>query len=131
MNMKSVFESAINSTFDLTDMLGKINVHHIAGNLTDTDREELVALARNKANPYGGVDVMSILADHDARLRALEGAKDDTATDAETVEEYVPGKWYRAGDRVTYDSKVYTCIAPDGMVCTWSPAEYPDYWELA
>lgn len=24
---------------------------------------------------------------------------------------------------------VYTCIAPAGVVCTWSPDEYPAYWE--
>jgi hypothetical protein len=129
--MYNVFLEAMNETFDLTAMLAKIDYHHIRGNLTDAEREELIALAREKANPYGGVDIMSILADHDARLRALEGAKDDTATDTETVEEYVPGKWYRAGDRCTYNGIVYTCIAPDGVVCVWSPAEYPDYWEAA
>lgn len=129
--MYNVFIEAMNEPFDLTAMLAKIDYHHIRGNLTDTEREELIAHAREKANPYGGVDVMEKLQDLENRVRALEGAKDDTATDTETVEEYIPGKWYRAGDRVTYDGKVYTCIAPDGMVCTWSPAEYPDYWELA
>ena len=127
--MYNVFIEAMNESFDLTTMLAKIDYHHIRGNLTDAEREELIALAREKANPYGGVDVMAKLQDLENRVRALEGTKDDTATD--TVEEYIPGKWYRAGDRVTYDGKVYTCIAPDGMVCTWSPAEYPDYWELA
>lgn len=129
--MYNVFIEAMNEPFDLTAMLAKIDYHHIRGNLTDAEREELIALAREKANPYGGVDVMEKLQDLENRVRALEGAKDDTATDTETVEEYIPGKWYRAGDRVTYDGKVYTCIAPDGVVCVWSPAEYPDYWEAA
>ncbi len=129
--MYNVFIEAMNEPFDLTAMLAKIDYHHIRGNLTDAEREELIALAREKANPYGGVDVMEKLQDLDIRVRALEGAKDDTATDTETVDEYVPGKWYRAGDRCTYNGIVYTCIAPDGVVCVWSPAEYPDYWEAA
>lgn len=129
--MYNVFIEAMNEPFDLTAMLHKIDYHHVRGSLNDTEREELIALARDKANPYGGVDVMEKLQDLDNRLRALEGAKDDaSADDTGTAEEYVPGKWYRKGDRVTYDGKVYTCIAPDGMVCTWSPAEYPAYWEL-
>lgn len=129
--MYNVFLEAMNETFDLTVILHKIDYHHIRGNLTDTEREELIALAREKANPYGGVDVMEKLQDLDNRVRALEGAKDDTDTETETVDEYVPGKWYRAGDRCTFNGIVYTCIAPDGVVCVWSPAEYPDYWEAA
>ena len=82
MNIKSVFESAINGTFDLTDMLGKINTHHIAGNLTDIDREELIRKAREKADPFGGVDVMAKLQELEERVRTLEEAK---ATGGEMV----------------------------------------------
>lgn len=130
--MYNVFIEAMNEPFDLTVILHKIDYHHIRGILTDTEREELITLAREKANPYGGVDVMAKLEDLENRVRALEGYH--TAADggaAETVEEYIPGKWYRAGDRCTFNGKVYTCIAPDGVVCVWSPAEYPDYWEAA
>lgn len=42
--------------------------------------------------------------------------------------EYVPGKWYYKGDRISYNGEVYVCIAPDGVVCTWNPDEYPAYW---
>jgi hypothetical protein len=130
MNMKSVFESALNGTFDLTDMLGKINVHHIAGNLTDADREELIREAREKADPFGGVDVMAKLNELEERVRALEEAKvTGGESNEETVPEYQVGKWYYNGDKVTFDGKVYTCIAPAGAVCTWSPAEYPAYWD--
>ena len=129
MNMKTVFESALNSAFDLTDMLGKINTHHIAGNLTDADREELIRKAREKANPFGSVDVMAKLQELEERVRALEEAK---AAGGESNEEIVPeyqvGKWYYNGDKVTFDGKVYTCNAPAGVVCVWSPAEYPAYW---
>lgn len=130
MNMKSVFESAINGTFDLTDMLGKINTHHIAGNLTDADREELIRKAREKADPFGGVDVMAKMQELEERVRALEEAK---AAGGDTTEEIVPeyqvGKWYYNGDKVLFEGVVKTCTAPAGVVCTWSPAEYPAYWD--
>lgn len=42
--------------------------------------------------------------------------------------EYVAGKWYYKGDRISYNGAVYVCIAPDGVVCTWNPDEYPAYW---
>lgn len=130
MNMKEAFLAAINGTFDLTDMLGKINTHHIAGNLTDADREELIRKAREKANPFGSVDVMAKLQELEERVRTLEEAKatgGDT-TDAD-VAEYVPGKWYYNGDKVLFEGVVKTCTAPTGVVCVWSPAEYPVYWE--
>ena len=131
--MKNVFIEAMNEAFDLTDMLARIDYHHIRGNLTDAEREELIALARSKANPYGGVDVMAILADHDARLRALEGAAapDAGGGDETAPDEYAAGKWYYKGDKVSYGGQVYVCTAPESIVCTWSPAEYPAYWERA
>lgn len=131
MNIKSVFESALNGTFDLTDMLGKINTHHIAGNLTDIDREELIRKAREKADPFGGVDVMAKLQDHEARIKALEDAGKTAGGDTTEADaaDYVPGKWYYNGDKVLFEGVVKTCTAPAGVVCTWSPADYPAYWE--
>lgn len=130
MNMKEAFLAAINGTFDLTDMLGKINTHHIAGNLTDADREELIRKAREKADPFGGVDVMAKLQELEERVRTLE---EDKATGGDTTEETVPeyqvGKWYYNGDKVLFEGVVKTCTAPAGVVCTWSPAEYPAYWD--
>jgi len=125
--MKNVFLEAMNEAFDLTAMLAKIDYHHIRGNLTDADREELVTLAREKANPFGGVDVLKKLEEIENRLRVLEEGKQEST---ETVPEYQAGKWYYAGDRVMFDGKTYCCIAPENAVCTWNPAEYPAYWEL-
>ena len=130
--MKNVFIEAMNETFDLTAMLAKIDYHHIRGNLSDADREELVALARNKANPMGGVDVMAKLQDHEARIKALEDAGKTAGGESgstENIEEYQVGKWYYNGDKVLFEGVVKTCTAPAGVVCTWSPAEYPAYWE--
>lgn len=128
--MRNVFWEALNEAFDLTDMLARINYHHVRGNLSDADREELIALAREKAQPFGGVDVTAKLAELDARVAKLEKAGVNPETpDTPEVPAYVVGKWYYAGDRVTYNDDIYECIAPEGVVCTWSPDEYPTYWQ--
>lgn len=36
---------------------------------------------------------------------------------------------YYNGDKVTFEGSKYICIAPDGVACTWSPTQYPTYWE--
>ena len=48
-----------------------------------------------------------------------------------TAAEYTAGSWYYRGDKVTFQNEIYTCIAPAGTVCVWSPAEYPAYWQKA
>lgn len=136
MNMKNVFTYAMNGTFDLSDMLNKINTHHVEGNLTDTDREELMRAARSKADPMGGVDIKAMLMEHETRIKELEaqiktgGSVPDAGTGVESIAEYVPGKWYRKGDKVYHNGAVCVCTVPDGQVCVWSPDEYPDYWEI-
>ena len=139
--MKNVFIQAMNETFDLVAMLARIDYHHIRGNLTDTDREELVALARDKANPFGGIDIAAKLQEFDARITALEkkhvdvenedagGTEGEEIPEEPVIADYVVGKWYYAGDQVMFDGAVYECIAPKGAVCTWSPSEYPAYWQ--
>ena len=135
--MRNVFIQALNESFDLTIMLGKINYHHIRGNLTDREREELITLAREKANPDGGLDVPAKLREFDERIIALEKlhAESDESVEGGEVDtivaEYTPGKWYYAGDKVMHNGAVYECIAPEGVVCTWSPTDYPAYWQTA
>lgn len=134
MSMYKIFESAMSTTFDLSAMIDKINRHNIMGTLTDDERDKLVNLARDKANPAGGLDVMAKLQDLENRIRALEKAKEDSATEPdapEAVEEYIGGKWYHNGDQVKFNGMLYMCVAPAGVVCVWSPAEYPAYWEIA
>ena len=66
------------------------------------------------------------IAELEGRIRALEAGEK-----AETDPAYVPGKWYWRGDRVTENGVSYVCIAPENVVCTWSPSDYPAYWEQA
>lgn len=133
--MKSIFMDVINrGDYELSDFLTKIDTYHIAGKLTDEERDELYAEARNKANPENGVNYYAKLIELDRkivemeeRLAALEG-EDPVSGDEEEYPEYVVGKWYRNGDKVSFNGKRYECGAPEGVVCTWSPSEYPVYW---
>ena len=129
---KSVIESR---NYELSDMLKKLDTLWVQGSITDAEREELIALARQNAEVQQSIDILAKLEELDKRVKALEDAKADIEPEnpeeeptETTYPEYEPGKWYYAGDKVTFDSKVYECIAPDGVVCTWSPAEYPAYW---
>ena len=129
--MKTIFENVINrGAFDLGGLLKKIDVFNIEGKLTDEDRDELYVKARNAANAENSVDVIAKLAELEQRVLALENARidNDTATGDTTADEYVVGKWYYTGDKVMFEGAEYVCIAPEGAVCTWSPAEYPAFW---
>lgn len=128
--VKSVIET---KDYDLADIIRKIDIMWWEGKFTDEQKEELQTLARNGASAGNSVDVMQKLEEFDKRITALEKAlQTDIPTDDEeetTVPEYEAGKWYYAGDKVTFGGKVYECIAPDGVVCVWNPEDYPAYWE--
>ena len=131
--MREVFESVIKKGgYDLPAMLKKIDAYHISGKLTDADRDALYALARGSADPSVNLDLLAKVMDLEDRVKKLEEAASAGEEDTDTTEqpaEYVPGKWYRSGNRVTFEGVVYVCTVPESAVCTWSPAEYPAYWE--
>ena len=126
--MKTIFENVIaRGDYDLAGLLKKIDGYHIAGRLSDDERDELYEKARTGANPAESVDVLAKIAELERRVKALEEGQ-DSGTGSTDVPEYEVGKWYYKDDKVMYDGKEYTCTAPDGIVCVWSPAEYPAYW---
>ncbi|WP_290155188.1 carbohydrate-binding protein [uncultured Dubosiella sp.] len=125
--------------YDLTAMLTKIDTIWIQGDLTDEQRGELIESARTGAQPQQSVDVIQKLTDLEKRVRVLEekdtivvdpDQPDDPSVDINAIPEYEAGKWYYAGDTVKHKGKVYTCTAPEGQVCVWSPEDYPAYWEV-
>lgn len=125
--MKAIFESVIKrGGYDLSGLLKKIDSYHIEGKLTDTEKDELYHMARGEAAP--NVDVLAKLIDLENRVRKLEQGEPETP--AEEYPEYVAGKWYYAGDKISYGGKHYVCSAPEGAVCNWNPDEYPAYWSL-
>ena len=126
---KSVIES---KNYELSDMLRKIDVLWMQGSLTDNQREELIDLARDNADVQNSIDIMAKLEELDKRVKALEDAQASTEDSEEPTEteypEYEVGKYYYNGDKVSFDGKHYECIAPEGVVCVWSPADYPTFW---
>ena len=126
--MYEILKEVITSKrYELTDMLRKIDTLWAQGDLDDEQRTELIALAQGNADMTQEVNVLTKIEELEQRVRALETGNTEPG---EAYPDYVVGKWYYNGDKITFEGVKYKCIAPDGAVCTWSPTEYPTYWEL-
>ena len=141
--MYAIIKSVINSgNFELTDMLSKIDTMWVQGSITDEQRTELTALARDKATPEATyaplqeqVDALAVRIDAlTQRVAALEGGGtvgDTPATPADEWPEYVQPTGahdaYKIGDKITYNGQHYICKM-DG--CVWTPDAYPAGWEV-
>ena len=126
--MYEIIKSVINANgYNLTDILSKIDAMWIGGKLTDTQREELRTLAQNGATAQNEVDLLAKVQELERRVAALENAGTTEPTEP-TVEPYQPGKWYYGGMKCLFEGDIYVCTAPKGVVCVWSPADYPTYW---
>lgn len=124
--IKTVIESG---SFELTDIIRKIDTVWFEGKITDEEKSELVEMAQGKANPQNSIDLIAKVADLEKRVKILETQKStDEEPTEETYEPFVEGKWYYNGDNVSFDGKNYRCIAPEGTACVWSPSAYPNYW---
>ena len=117
--------------YNLQDMLDKIDLFWIKNKLTTEQYEERVALAREGAQAEHGIDVFAKLEELDKRVTAIEKGNGGEATPDAEYPEYQDGKWYYQGDKCSFEGENYTCIAPEGVVCVWSPSAYPAYWEKA
>lgn len=126
----------LSGSYELTDILTKIDTLWLQGSLTDAERLDLIEMARGKADPshtfaplQAQIDALA------ARVAALEGKVEpaDPDTHAEEYPAYVQPTGahdaYHKGDKVTYNGKRYICIAPEGVAVVWSPETYPAYWE--
>lgn len=129
--MKNIFQRAIaKGDFDLDAMLARIDEYHITGQLTTQERDELSELARQNADSSAGMDVPGEIQRLWAAVRALQGTDDPDAV-PEFVQPTGAHNAYFAGDQVLFGGAIYTCIAPKGMACVWSPQTMPDYWQAA
>lgn len=133
--MYSICKSVITGQpFELSNMLKKLDACWLKNQLTDEQHTELTQLARTKANPENGIDIMAKLNDLEMRVRKLEESGKPAETPSGAAA-YKPGHWYygprdgKPGDRCTYKGAVYTCTAPAGQVCVWSPEDKPDWWQ--
>lgn len=123
---KTVIETG---RYKLSEMLRKIDTIWMQGDITDDERQSLVQMAKQDPDANADLDLAKKIEELDKRVAALEAGESGGGTEPEEYPEYVAGKWYYNGDKVTYNGKRYTCTAPSGVVCVWSPDEYPTYWE--
>ena len=130
MAMYDIARNVIQSgNYRLTEMLDKLTTLWMEGQIDKEQRDELTQMAKQSPDARAELDVLAKLEDLDRRVMALE-AGESGGGKAEEYPEYVAGKWYYNGDKVSYNGKRYTCIAPSGVVCVWNPDEYPAYWEV-
>lgn len=142
--VKSIIESG---RYELVDMLKKIDTLWVQSELTEEQKKELAALARDKAipeNSYAGLqeqidtlyqtvsEVTAAIADITERVTILEGGEPPAPPEPEEWPEYVQPTGahnaYNTGDKITYNGQHYICKM-DG--CVWNPSDYPAGWELA
>lgn len=131
--------------FKLQAMLAKLTRLYIEDMLTEEEYDVLMQFARDNANPdkeiEGNTDIVKQLMlrvteseqklkDLEARIVKLENPESEPKEPVVTYEPYDPYKWYYKDMTCSFEGHNYICIAPDGVVCTWSPAGYPPYWKL-
>ena len=130
--------------FKLQAMLDKLTRLYIDDMLTEEEYDNLMQFARDNANPdkdiEDNVDIIKQLMQHvtmseeklkdlEARIAKLEDPEAEPEKPTVTYEEYDPHKWYYKDMTCSFEGRNYICIAPEGVVCTWSPAGYPSYWK--
>lgn len=142
-NIKNLIKS---KSFELKDMLSKINIVWLESMITDEQMKELKELARQNAvaeNSYAPLqeqinNTNTRIDKLEARIEALEKQETEEVTEPtepeEPVEEGYPEykqpagahDCYNIGDKITYNGKKYTCKING---CVWDPITYPAGWE--
>ncbi|MDO4334182.1 MAG: hypothetical protein Q4C58_16070 [Eubacteriales bacterium] len=143
--MYEVIKNVVTSgRYELSDMLKKIDTVWIQGGITEDQRDELVASAREKADPaysyaslqdqvdkllFNQSEMGKAILEIADRVTVLEGGSAEPP-ETEEYPAYVQptGAYdaYNTGDKVTYNGKRYVCQM-DG--CVWDPDVYPAGWE--
>ncbi len=135
-----IFKNAIYSgDFELVDTKNRIMSAWAYGSLTDEQRDELIAAAREQAKPESSYkplqDQLTALGERVKTLETKVGAieQKDLSVGSEVTEEYPVYRQptgsadaYQTGDKVTFNGKHYTCALDD---CVWSPEDYPNAWQ--
>ena len=133
--MQKIIEKVIESrNYELSDILKKIDTLWVQGSISEDAKKILADKARNNANVQNSMDILAKLEELDKRVKELEDAQANNETEEpteETYPEYEVGKWYYNGNKVMFEGVAYECTAPEGVVCVWSPLEYPAYWVVA
>lgn len=140
--MYQIIKDVITSKrYELNDILKKIDTIWLQGDIDDDQKDELVELAREYADPEQSyAPLQAQIEQAFAQIKALDAcvALLEAGETPEPAPE--PDEWpefaqptgahdaYQTGDKVTYNGKHYISTM-DGNV--WSPDAYPAGWELA
>lgn len=143
--------------YALNDILKKIDTIWLQGDLTDDERTELMAMAREHALPENSfaplqkqIDILAVQVTalkseielHSKYIEAINTAISNLGGEVSEPEEPVQEEYpsyvqptgahdaYHRGDKITFtDGKKYECIAPEGVAVVWDPVTYPAYWQ--
>ena len=140
--MYEIIKSVIDAgKYELSDMLKKIDTIWVQGGITDDQRTELIALARDKADPANSyapwqeqiTNIYALLDALTARVTALEnsGSEPEPEPDDEWPEYVQPTgahDAYNKGAKVIWNGSHKICQM-DG--CVWDPDTYPAAWKDA
>lgn len=139
--MYEIIKDVINSkSFELKDILYKINKMWIESAITETEKTELDSLAGQNAvaeNSYASMqeqinNTNSRIDKLEERIAKLEntGETEEPTEPVEEYPEYVQPTGahdaYNTGDKITYNGKKYICKING---CVWDPDTYPQGWE--
>ena len=146
--MYDIIKNVIASgSYELTDILKKIDTIWLQGALTDEQRTELIDLARTSADPensyapiqkqidtlYANMTEMGkTILNLTDKVSKLDGGS-VTLPEADEYPVWVQPTGahdaYKTGDKMTYtDGKRYVCQMDN---CVWGPDTYPAGWKLA
>lgn len=145
--MYEIIKSVINAQqYELSAMLKKIDTIWMQGGITDDQRTELIALARDKADPANSyapwqeqiTNIYALLDTLTSRVAALESGGSGESGGSEPEEpvdewpEYVQPTGahdaYNKGAKVSWNGSHKICQM-DG--CVWDPDTYPAAWKDA
>ena len=135
--MYEIIKSVILSkSYELKDILYKINKMYIESTITETEKTELDSLARQNAiaeNSYANIqtqinNIYTELDNIKTRLNTLEGIEQPEPVEEypEFVEPSGAHDAYNSGDKITFNNKKYICKING---CVWDPETYPAGWE--
>ena len=141
--------------YELADILHRIDVLYASASLTDDEREQLIELARENADPaqsYAPMEkriealelsIAELKATVEANGQGMAALKEAVEKLGEQVvvpepEPEPADEWpdyvqptgahdaYKVGDKITFSGKRYTCKMD---ACVWDPGAYPSGWE--
>jgi len=125
--MKTIFENVIaRGGYDLTGLLKNIDKYHVEGKLTDAEREELYAQARQE--PVAQYDVQREIERLWAAVRALQQSSTGGSTPVSPSPYIQPTgahDAYSAGNCVIYNGRFYESTLDNNV---WAPDVYPAGW---